>query len=479
MTKTPFLIVLAVLLLSAANHPCSSAELKLRASNWLEARYNDQADATVFEDRLDLDAEYGRFFVGGRYRIYEPYDIDEYDPARLGEKLSEFSRRFAGVRTGWVTITAGDNNSTFGRGLALSCYENLDIQHDTEIDGAKLEIKKAGASATLIGGVSDYKGAQDLDRTRHGIRGMRAQYLRQGTGYVAVSGVERYWSEDDKDDADGRHRALTGEAEYWGEHLQLAVEITNVDVMDERDGRGAYANLSLYVGGLALSAEYKDYLRIDHPFINPPTAVEEHIWSLLNRSTYQINMDNERGFRGSAMYSPSFSSSFTISASEARRHNHDLSFWEMYLQGDVGELSYLRVLFIAQWMRQYVGELFTEYKSGGLELDISTEAVNSIELTGEYQSVEDPQIGDYYNFLGSLSWSPHPDWSFSFNAEKSDEPLEDEGEWLSGSVKVRFAERHNLEFNFGDFRGGKICVGGVCFVEPGFSGAKLRLLSTF
>jgi hypothetical protein len=65
------------------------------------------------------------------------------------------------------------------------------------------------------------------------------------------------------------------------------------------------------------------------------------------------------------------------------------------------------------------------------------------------------------------------------NAETSDEPLEEEEEWLSGAVKVRFAERHNLEVSFGDFRGGKICVGGVCFVEPGFSGAKLRLLSTF
>ena len=471
-------LVLAVALLAAAPALCASPELKLRASNWLDARYNEDADATVLENRLDLDAAYGRFFVGGRHRIYEPYDVDEYDPAKLGEKFNGFTRRFAGVKAGPVQITAGDNNATFGRGLALSCYENLEVQHDSEVDGAKIEITKRGLSATMIAGVSNYKSIWDPERIRHSIRGARAQYVRKGVGYLAISGVERYWS-DDETDIEGRHRALTGEAEYWGEHLEMAFELTDVDVMDDRDGRGAYANLSLYLGELALSAEYKDYLRIDHPFINPPTVVEEHIWSLLNRGIYLISLNDERGFRVSGMYSPTYSSSFIASASEARRHNHNLSFWEMYVQGDIGELSSMRILFIAQWTRQYAGELFTEYRAGGLELDISAEAVNSIELSAEYQIVEDPFLGEYYNLLGSLSWSPDPDWSFTFNAETSDEPLEEEGEWLSGSVKVRFAERHTLEVGYGDYRGGKMCVGGVCFEEPGFSGAKLRLLSTF
>ena len=69
--------------------------------------------------------------------------------------------------------------------------------------------------------------------------------------------------------------------------------------------------------------------------------------------------------------------------------------------------------------------------------------------------------------------------TFASVVEATDDESEDRSVWAMFEVKSLLADDLELGVSLGSERGGLKCSGGVCRVEPEFSGARVRLTTYF
>jgi len=167
-------------------------------------------------------------------------------------------------------------------------------------------------------------------------------------------------------------------------------------------------------------------------------------------------------------------------ASEARRENGDLAHWEMfgYAEHAAGGLGTLGLE--GSWSREYVLGKFTEFQTAMLETELGVaEDALPMEFGLGGQRVEEPSGAAFENYLASVAWYVHPAVSVSAVGETTTEEGLDREFWLFGEVGLAIRQGLDAWVGFGTERGGKKCSGGVCFTEPEFTGARVRLLMSF
>jgi hypothetical protein len=126
--------------------------------------------------------------------------------------------------------------------------------------------------------------------------------------------------------------------------------------------------------------------------------------------------------------------------------------------------------------------LFTEYKTGVAELDLTIAGGQTVELTLEMQETEDPKHEDPRNdYVVAGTWYPGADLTISVFHEKTTDDWEGEGRenWTMVSARKSFAGDLEVELAGGTERGGKKCAGGVCRYEDSFQGVRLRFTKFF
>jgi hypothetical protein len=472
---------------------------------------NDDIESSVSDARVDLDMGVGPLTLGVVYRAYQLSD-PAYNPAGKDIPEAVVKHRYIAFEDEDISLRAGHFFATFGRGLTLRSYENADLEHDTVLDGIIAEYDAGALGLTALAGTTK----EDESRTRyhtHVVRGARAAMPLGEWFEIAGSVVERSSILEDEGAAvhpdfarfeDGVRGAevsgwigpftFGGEyADRRGEYPEAAKKVdsgTGEPVYPraqvEKRGHATYASGTVDLGWATLFGEFKEFDDFAHSLVNPPTCVREHLWTLMNRATYEVDLNDERGFlvEGSSTLGDAFF--VTGGASEARSHNRDLRHWEMFGHATYDVGSDVTLGAAASRSREYLfgaeggtGK-FTEHTTGVAEVDFTIASDQTVELTLEMQRTEAPTFeGVQKDYLASFAWYPGADLTISGVYEKTTADWEEREAWTMLSVRKSFDNDLEAEFAAGTERGGKKCAGGICRYEPEFEGVRFRLTKFF
>jgi hypothetical protein len=485
----------------------AQAETDVFANGVVRGKYlyntDDEIEASAADARVELDIGVGDFTIGGVYRAYQLSD-SSYNPAGIDVPAAAVKHRYAAFERDDTYLRAGHFVTTFGHGLTLRSYEDVDLEYDTLLDGLVAEYSLGPFALTGLTGTIDEEASGTRFYT-HVVRGARAAMPVASWAEVAGSVVERSstWNDVggqvDSDYSRFEDGVMGGELSVWAGPLTIAAEYADrsgehPDIEgDDMTGHATYASAVLAIDWLTLLAEFKDYERFQHYLVNPPTCVREHLFTLMNRATYQPDLNDERGFIvegsvpvGDAVY-------LTAGASEARSHDDDLRHWEMFGHGSYtpGELT---LGLAASMSREYLfgsegwTSKFTEHRIGAVEAAFPVLADHSLEVTVEGQSVEEPSGETYEDYVVAVAWYAGLDLTVTAAAEGTTQELgrpdaradgEARDRWTMISVKRSFPGDLEVELSAGTERGGKKCTGGVCYFEPEFEGVRLRFSKFF
>jgi hypothetical protein len=250
---------------------------------------------------------------------------------------------------------------------------------------------------------------------------------------------------------------------------------------DELNGHAFYSAATLGLGRLTLFGEVKDYDRFQHYLVNPPTCVREHLWTLMNRATHEVELAGESGFLAEGSLLLGEGLYLTGGASEARRQDGDLAHWEMFGQTERAFGS-TTVRLGGSWSREYEDTeytKFTEHAIGAADVDLELGSGDMAEIGFEGQRVEDASGLTHEDYIGSVTFYPGIDFTFATVVETTTDEFAAKDVWLMVEVKKLLPDDLEIGVSVGSERGGKKCSGGVCYFEPEFEGARVRLTKFF
>lgn len=455
-----------------------------------EYLHNTELDASAFDTRVEVDAVVGDFLFGTVFRAYQLSDPN-YNPADIDVPPTEIKHRFAEYAGEGVTLRAGHFFSTFGRGLSFRSYEEVDLEHDTSLDGLIAETSIGVIELTALGGTTTERLSATGYR-EHTIRAARAAAPLTEWLDVAASAVERASERKDEDVEYPAELArfddvvLGTEVQAWAGPLTLTAEYAGrngenpVTGEDEVRGHATYVSGTLGLPWVTLFGEFKDYESYEHYLVNPPTCVRDHAWTLMNRATYEPHLGDERGFLAEATVPLGESVSLTGGASEARDHDGDLLHWEMFGEAERSSFGRFGGSVAGSMSRTYELGQFTERVSGAIELEAELAHGVTAQVQLEGQTTEDRVTdNDHDDYMISLTVYPGFDSTVSAVYERSNDESEERESWFLVEFKKQLSDDLEIALSAGTERGGKKCTGGVCYFEPEFEGARLRLTTFF
>ncbi|MBD3347780.1 MAG: hypothetical protein GF400_01130 [Candidatus Eisenbacteria bacterium] len=488
--RRPASRILLAALIACCAAPAAKSETDASASGVVNAdyQYNTGVEASAADVRLDLDVTVGPVVLGAAYRAYQLSD-GSYNPAGVDVPLADLKHRYAAYYGDRFEARVGHFLSTFGHGLTLRSYEDVELEYDTMLDGFLGRYDAGAVSLTGLAGTVD----EDLLGVRHRehrVRGARVSVPVGGWLEVAGSAVERASTVRDEEieipDAQALFEdGVTGaEVSLWLGPVTLAGEYAsrsgeNPVTESAMTGYAAYASGTVALGPLTLFGEFKDYESFSHHLVNPPTCVRDHVYMLMNRATYEIDLDDERGFLVEGTVPLGDPLLLSGGASEARDHEGDLAHWEIFGTAEHYAWDAVSGAVAWSWSREYELGVFTEHLTGAADFYLTTGEGNLVELTVEAQRTEEPGGFSHSDYLGAWTFYPGSDVTLSCVLEATDDDSEKRDVWFMTEVRTLLMDDLEVSFSMGTERGGKKCSGGVCYFEPEFEGARVRLSKYF
>jgi len=467
--------------------------LNLGLTNKLDYRRLDQSDEReeAFRNRMELTAIQGILSVWFRLESLSVSNAFVYDPflvadlARENGRVdqTEITRRTFTVETDRFRGEYGDFAFVFGRGMLPSVFEDEELNFDTRLEGLRGEYHHDAGSVSLIGG--SHEGNR--------FRGVYAQPIpwgpvRAGAGFVEAWGAEENTQIRDREQHAGGYADVTmGPLSVYGEYTHREFANTGTS------GRGAFASAILSVAGATLSAEFKDFEEFEHDYHDPPTALRQHTWTMLNRESGTVLAvildDDVQGALFEAEYARGLFTTFLGSYSELNRQSTDDRFWEAYgeAKGTWQERVFVTAA-VAESEFDTDTELSFEERIAGFgeavgQLDDTNSLTAGVEwaevqrLDRTSQEFEYPD--EFSEKIFYLSYGRSPWLNLTLNHERSGDPDELRDAWTTVVAEIGLAEGHDFLISYGSERGGWKCTGGVCFFEPEFEGFKLRWVARF
>jgi len=448
---------------------------EISASNQLEYSLNRKTHQDIFHDWFDVTWTSGVYSLGLRYEAHQPDD--------WGRTRQELSYRYFDLSGEFLRLTVGNYYVMFGRGLMLRSYENRDLRHDNNLEGIKGTIDLDGFDLTLLGGTPRGKYERVNDPV-HGADGRIAvvDWMTVGGSYLRTNITDF-----------GFVRLFGGNAELSFPNVDLYGEYARKDNPPgrfiEKDGNGIYLSSNIYYTGIGVSLEYKDYERFeftnrDVTYNNPPSLSKEHLYTLLNRHAYVLNLSDEKGYQVQATSTPYEGLSLSANYSYTTDQHDKLVFSEIYgeTEYDYRELATIKGAFSR--MEDKTGEGSPYYLAPVFDLTYYLSGQNSVEFVLEHlwTSKYDEKL-TYYDQIISLGLSHSPIVSLTFTHERTTEwktrDWSGKKTWFIAALDLALGERHNLTLSVGSRRAGKVCSGGVCTDRPALDGWEIKLLSQF
>lgn len=457
-------VILCLLFFCTSN---SFGQIDFFADNYLELSVDERTDQRYFENWTDFVVQYGDWRLGARYEFHLPSQSFSLDTTGQG-----ISQRYLEYRTGDLNLRVGNFYTILGRGLVLRSFENRVLRWDTNIDGIHFNYRHKFVDLQVMGGRPRDRFGRRVDAFQ--AAEVRAKPLKQfhigGTYLITELPAfgDVWWG--------------SGFTELNTRHVNVYGEFAYKDYPGSKsDGDAIYVSASVLLGDLSMTGEFKDYDRFDitegTTYNNPPTAIREHLYALLNRHQLVQNANNEIGYMVQATYPVIDDGILMVNHSRTENHDGQEIYQEFYGQFELDDRpeSWNWV-----WGAGVQEDLSATYYNLVNSASLQVTDFDAVKVIYEHQQAEVSLTERrYYSQAVSISYSRAPNWSVSGLGERSTDQLSDRDWWAGGQLDLNFWESFDLSVFLGTRREGKICIGGVCVVRPEFEGVEMTLTSRF
>ncbi|MGQ0720600.1 MAG: DUF6029 family protein [Candidatus Eiseniibacteriota bacterium] len=492
---------LAVLALLPAVAFADEPALSLGATNKLDYRRLDPEGGReeAFRNRLEVSARHGVFSAWIRLESLSVSDANTYDPFAAADAptldaeqridRTEVSKRSLTLERDALRVTAGDVPHVFGRGLALSVFEDEELNFDTRLEGVRGQLDHELGALTALGG--SHEGNR--------FRGVFAEANAVGPVRGGASFVEA-WGSGGATEIAAREQHAGAFAEVTFEPGSVYAEYVRRDFAGRNGlgelgtpGHGAFVSAVGTVSGLTLSGEFRDMFRFEHPYNDAPTTLTQHSWTLLNREVgralQDIPDDDVKGYHAAAEYSAGLFTTVQTAFGKIDADDSGDAFWELSGEAKTTWRERVFVTAAAAESEFRFGNIFEERISGFGELVLPLDEANSLTLGAEWsqaqvsdavtQAFQHPEEFRERVLSASYGRSPWLQATVSYEDTTEDNPDEPRDDWLAFRTEIAVADGHNVTLSYGSERGGWKCTGGVCFFEPEFEGLKLQWVGRY
>lgn len=475
--------------------------LTLGATNKLDYRRADPEGGReeAFRNRLELSGRQGSLSAWIRLESLSVSNANEYDPFGAADAptpdpeqridRTEVSKRWLALDRDALRVTAGDFSHVFGRGLALSVFEDEELNFDTRLEGVRAQFDHDAGALTALGG--SHEGNR--------FRGLFAEARGWGPLRGGASLVEA-WGSGGATEIAAREQHAGAFAEVTFEPGSLYGEYVRRDFAGRNGlgefgtpGHGGFVAAVATARGVTLSAEFRDMFRFVHPYNDAPTTLPQHGWTLLNREVgkalQDIPDDDVKGYHAAAEY---VAGSFTTVRSAFGKIDADESddaFWELSAEARTTWRERLFVTAAAAESELRFGNIFEERISGFGELVVPVDDVNSLTFGAEWaeaqtsdavtQAFQKPEEFRERVLSASYGRSPWLQAIVAYEDTTEENPDEPRDDWLSFRTEIAVADGHDVTLSYGSERGGWKCTGGVCFFEPEFEGLRVQWVGRY
>lgn len=522
---TRLLIAIALTLLCVAS--VWAVDVNISGSNNLELRkevietvsYPGQINITdtnmfTIVDHGLVDLRIGENFSLGT-------EIDTRQPRRskystAEEYTASILDQFHATYADDVTrVTLGHYSVTLGKGLSLRAYREDELEYDHTLTGAYARVSPISQlEMAILSGTNTWADPTTIEKDN--VQGAeliirpiqqvmlggsfgRVRSLDQLTNYHTYNQIPsvflganiwKFAIYGEVSMPENSYIQTTYEGEPGGPQKMGQMRVT------DKSGHGQYGSLQFSHPGIGVSLQYKDYLKQDGKYTNPPPCT--HTGTSLNSGA------DEKGYMGELTVSPMMVIQITGGYATAENSDEllpaDLNqYWagtqftgieNMVLNADfVHDKLFLQVL-ETNWNKD-----ISDTPSISADIVVADDHTISVgaayEMHNNSMQMELPEglmvyTAKYYYARPSIGYAYKSRVYLTLDYETSDHteeiatgtPIEDTS-WMFGKVRYVITDQHSLTVGYGSRRGGKVCSGGMCMQESPFEGLLVGLVSYF
>jgi hypothetical protein len=429
-----------------------------------------------------------------------------------------------------LNITAGSFYDQFGSGIIFRAYEDRTIGLDYAIQGIRAKYTfNDSFFVKAFTGVQKYR----LDVHPQIIKGINTEKIwgfGKFLGFVTgAAAINRTLDDNTVNQLAERINALpldqrfnpkynmyafsvyntirSGDFSLYTEYAYKTPEAVYLEegfsnyVLKNKDGNVFYAGLNYSHPGIGINLQYKrvntfimrtspdDRLQVGLINFLPPLS-KQHAFRLPARYGISAREQGEEGYQAEVVYSPAEHSTFNFNTTLINNPNRAFKNHQLYREyyGDFTRRFNRRLR--AVMGLQYIEYAQQEYqgKAGAaivkaltplaeVSLKIDKRMRKSLRFEGQYLMTKQ-DYGDFAYGLLEFNWAPH--WSLSISDMVNVRPVKST-EIVHYYTLFGSYTHKTTRFTAGYIKQveGVVCTGGVCRVEPAFSGFKFGLSTNF
>ncbi len=494
----PFLLFLSGLLISSAvSDPAAAWEgVNFKGSAYLRFDYGDEVNTqsgqtypdnllerNYLETYLNAELFFRKIPVGKQLRLgmrmlelqASDYDL-QYTTLENARRLDD--RIFAQWKSGKWDVWAGDVAETFGKGVALSLFENRDLYFNSNLRGGKVTFRSKKLRAKAIYG----KSRKWYDLEEESLGGVNLEVRPWKRTVIGGSLVHQEGISYEKRFTPGIYAGFdVGPVSLYGEYAQRRPDDGEVSA-----GEGTYLSAEASILGLAAQFEYKYYrFGEENPFQVPPVAEREILTHLMTEHPHIPRMDDQVGVQFNLSASPSEAIFLDLNFNSSSNHvgrslipslkQENNAYWSVFLESEFYPNDDLILKFDAG-QNEEAYPTYWEKKTGvGSEVVYNLDLRWSVTLAAENMWVDDKAADERYAdqyaafTLARASWG-----SINLSYEQTSQGVGVENDhWLSAELALEIKSNHRLLLFYGTERGGLKCTSGVCRTVQSFEGFRL------
>jgi len=463
-----------------------------------------------YTDPSDLSAHYDQLNLGYRYKsLKASLRYEHFLSQNEGSSYASLSQFQVQYRKDKIELKVGNFNETLGNGLLVRGYEIAGSVFEEEAYRSRYGFYRdmLGFSAKYSGDIWYFQALRGkslvntlpptlpMDERRIDlVEGMETgvSLFDQTLGFILMRNSNPF-------EKDNFYSLLfSGSAQgiisYNFEYAHQLSKDLPLFAMDEESRYGMYGSLSFSLGSFGLSLEYKNYhnLLIGTGISDPPTAVKEHKYKVLNRSIHVPQLIDESGIQVEGFYSFKNRGHLVFNyTSSLNELFESYRFNEIFLEYSFYAGQKSNVSLFADYASDEFKSENTRYAAGGV-WDLQVGGGWTTQLHLEYQFIEreftdKDMMHNGVVILGlskSSKLSVSMVWELSNDPYLTDRPDTEDMEtglrhWPGLNASYRINPTNTISVFAGKRRGGPACTSGICYEVLDFEGVEIRLKTKF